>query len=75
MYLEYEYLNTFLKRATFARGKRKKIHMENSKRIDDAQLFTEKSLKPVLWQLVSCFAARPAEISEISQGPSPSHPE
>lgn len=45
VYSEYEYLNTCLKRAKFARGKRKKIHMENSKRIHDAQLFTEKSLK------------------------------
>jgi len=45
VYLEYGYLNTFLKCAKFARGKRKKVHTEDSNRIGDAQLFTENSLK------------------------------
>lgn len=45
VYVEYEYLNIFLKCAKFARGERKKIHMEDSNRIDDAGLFTENSLK------------------------------
>lgn len=45
VYLEFEYLNIFLKCTKFARGERKKIHMEDSNRIDDARLFTENSLK------------------------------
>lgn len=43
--LEYEYLNTSLKCAKFARGEGKRIHMKDSNRIDDAWLFTENSLK------------------------------
>lgn len=52
-----------------------KTHMKDSKRIGDAWLFTENSLKVLYGNYSLCFATSLAEISGVSQGVRPSQPD